>query len=120
MQAKLTKQFDFAAAHHLPNVPPGHKCGRVHGHNYFVDIVVKGEVDPKMGWVMDYGLIKEICKPIVDSLDHRNLNEIEGLENPTAETLSQWLWAKIKPQLPLLSAVIVRETCQTSCEYNGL
>jgi 6-pyruvoyltetrahydropterin/6-carboxytetrahydropterin synthase len=119
MKACLSKQFDFAAAHRLPNVPPGHKCGQLHGHNYVVEIVVEGEVDPRMGWVIDYGLIKEICKPIIEELDHRSLNDIKGLENPTAEILSNWLWKKIRPRLPLLSAVIIKETCQTACEYRG-
>lgn len=119
MRARLTKHFDFAAAHCLPRVPAGHKCGREHGHNYVVDIVVEGEVDPEKGWVMDYGEIKEICAPVVASLDHRRLNDLEGLENPTAENLAEWLWSRIKSRLPLLSEVVVRETDGTSCAYRG-
>jgi len=119
MNATLAKTFTFEAAHRLPNAPEGNKCRRLHGHSFGIDVVVSGPVDPHTGWVMDFAELKAVAGPIVDALDHRHLNEIEGLENPTSEVLARWLWERLKPKLPLLSAVIVRETCTARCEYRG-
>ncbi len=116
---RLEKTFRFEAAHWLPNVPEGHKCGRMHGHSFRVTIVVSGDVDPKEGWVMDYGLIKEAFAPLDEELDHYCLNEIEGLENPTSEMLAQWIWKRLHPNLPLLFEVAVEETCTCRCVYRG-
>ncbi len=115
----LYKDFTFEAAHRLPNVPPGHKCARLHGHSFRVRVWVSGEVDPQTGWVMDYADIKAACKPIIEQLDHYYLNEIPGLENPTSEHLAGWIWHRLKPILPLLSKVEVRETCTAGCVYSG-
>ncbi len=119
MRLKLSKTFRFEAAHWLPTFPDGHKCRRLHGHSFRFDVIVEGEVDPAKGFLIDYGDIKKICDPIVQQLDHYCLNEIPGLENPTAEMISKWLWDHIKPQLPLLSTIIVNETCTSACEYSG-
>ena len=116
---RLEKTFRFEAAHWLPNVPEGHKCGRMHGHSFVVTIVVEGEVDEYTGWVIDYGIIKEAFEPIEKRLDHYCLNEIEGLENPTSEVLSKWIWDRMQQKLPQLFEVAVEETCTCRCVYRG-
>jgi len=115
----LFKTFTFEAAHRLPHVPEGHKCSRLHGHSFEVTIYVRGPVDPKMGWVIDFGDIKSAFKPIYDRLDHYYLNDIEGLENPTSENLAKWIWQELKPSLPLLSQIDIKETCNSGCRYLG-
>jgi len=119
MRVRLSKTFRFEAAHDLPTFPPGHKCRRLHGHSFRFDVVVEGEVDPGVGYLIDYGDIKRAAEPLVKRLDHYYLNEIEGLSNPTSENLVKWLWEGLKPVLPLLSSVVVHETCTSTCEYRG-
>lgn len=116
---EIFKEFVFEAAHRLPHVPPGHKCSRLHGHSFRVTIHVSGQVDPLLGWVMDFGDIKAAFQPLYDRLDHYYLNEIEGLENPTSEQLARWIWERLAPALPQLSAVQVHETCTSGCIYRG-
>lgn len=116
---QITKEFTFEAAHRLPNVAPGHKCGRLHGHSFRVILEVDGPIGEDTGWVLDFGDIKAAFKPLLNRLDHYYLNEIEGLENPTSEILAVWIWDRVRPALPLLSAVTVKETCTTSCTYRG-
>jgi 6-pyruvoyltetrahydropterin/6-carboxytetrahydropterin synthase len=116
---EIFKEFTIEAAHLLPNVPEGHKCRRLHGHSFRIAIYVAGPVDPTLGWVADFGDIKKACQPIEDELDHRYLNEIPGLENPTSENLARWIWDRVRPALPLLSKVLVRETCTSGCIYEG-
>lgn len=111
--------FTIEAAHRLPNVPAGHKCARLHGHSFRVELHVSGEVDELTGWIMDFAEVKAIFQPVYDRLDHHYLNEIAGLENPTSENLARWIWNEIKSQLPLLSKVIVHETCTSGCSYSG-
>jgi 6-pyruvoyltetrahydropterin/6-carboxytetrahydropterin synthase len=119
VRAELSKSFTFEAAHLLPTFPAGHKCRRLHGHSFRVEVRVAGEVDEQAGYLLDYGEIRAACEPIRTSLDHTYLNEIPGLENPTAENLSRWIWQQLKPRLPLLAVVLVHETCTTGCEYRG-
>lgn len=119
MVVRLSKMFRFEAAHDLPTFPDGHKCRRLHGHSFRFEVVVEGEVDPKKGYLIDYADIKAAADPLVKRLDHYYLNEIEGLHNPTSEVLAKWLWERLKPTLPLLSAIIVYETCTSTCEYRG-
>lgn len=119
MQAELVKTFKFEAAHSLPNVPAGHKCNRMHGHSYRVDIHVTGEADSQTGWVVDFGDIKRIVEPLLDELDHRCLNEIPGLENSTSEIICKHLWDRVKQELPALSAVVVWESDTSRCIYRG-
>ncbi|WP_416041958.1 6-carboxytetrahydropterin synthase QueD [Edwardsiella ictaluri] len=119
MTTTLFKEFQFEAAHRLPHVPQGHKCGRLHGHSFLVRIEITGEVDPHTGWVMDFADLKARFQPISDQLDHHYLNEVAGLENPTSEVLARWIWDQLKPRLPLLSAVRVKETCTAGCTYRG-
>jgi len=116
---ELYKQFTFEAAHRLPHVPDGHKCARLHGHSFGVELRVTGPIDPQLGWVMDFADIKERFAPLHAQLDHRYLNELPGLENPTSENLARWIWDRLKPTLPGLSAVQVRETCTSGCIYRG-
>jgi 6-pyruvoyltetrahydropterin/6-carboxytetrahydropterin synthase len=119
MHISLSKTIRFEAAHWLPTFPEGHKCRRMHGHSFVVEVVVEGEVDEQQGYLIDFGDVKKVVQPIEDQLDHRLLNDIEGLENPTAEMLARWVYERIKPDLPLLSRVRVCETCTTSVEYAG-
>ncbi|MCQ8774857.1 6-carboxytetrahydropterin synthase QueD [Streptomyces telluris] len=116
---EIFREFTFEAAHRLPNVPEGHKCARLHGHSYKVIVHVEAPVDPEAGWVMDFGDIKRAFKPLEERLDHYYLNEIEGLENPTSEILARWIWERLQPALPALSALTVRETCTSGCTYRG-
>jgi 6-pyruvoyltetrahydropterin/6-carboxytetrahydropterin synthase len=116
---EIWKEFSFDAAHLLPNVPDGHKCRRLHGHTYTVRVHVRGEPDPSVGWIVDFADIKAAFDPIRDRLDHYYLNEIEGLENPTAEVLSRWIWQRLAPRLPGLSRIEIQETCTSGCTYEG-
>jgi 6-pyruvoyltetrahydropterin/6-carboxytetrahydropterin synthase len=116
---EIFKEFCFEAAHQLPNVPPGHKCARLHGHSFRVTVYVRGEVDADSGWVMDFADIAAAFEPLRAQLDHRFLNEVEGLSNPTSENLARWIWARLDPTLPGLSAIVVHETCTAGCRYAG-
>ena len=115
----IYKEFSFEAAHYLPNVPEGHKCGRLHGHSFRVTVFVDGPIQQPTGWVMDFAEIKTAFKPILDRLDHYYLNEIPGLENPTSEQLAIWIWNELKPKLPELVRIRVCETCTSGSEYTG-
>lgn len=119
MKVELRKSFRFEAAHHLPFAPEGHRCRHVHGHGYVVEVAIEGDLDPKRRWLLDYGEILRLCEPIKRQLDHKLVNEIPGLESGTAEDLSIFIWNGLKPQLPLLTAVTVRETSTSSCTYRG-
>ena len=119
MKVTLCKELRFESAHFLPHVPAGHRCGRMHGHSFRVEIAVRGEVDPHTGWLLDYAEIKRCVGPIIDESDHRVLNEVPGLENPTSEVLAGWLWQRIGERLPGLVRVTVFETCTTRCDYEG-
>lgn len=116
---EIFKEFTLEAAHRLPNVPAGHKCARLHGHSFRVRVDVRGEVDPHLGWVMDFSDIKAAFRPIHEQLDHNYLNDVAGLENPTSEVLARWIWERLLPRLPGLSQVMVRETCTSGCVYRG-
>ena len=116
---ELFKVFQIEAAHFLPNVPADHKCRRMHGHSFRIEVHVEGEVDPELGWVMDFADLKRAFRPIFDQLDHHCLNDIEGLENPTSENLAHWIWQRLAPDLPGLEAIVVQETCNSGCRYTG-
>lgn len=116
---EIFKEFTIEAAHRLPNVPEDHKCARLHGHSFRVAVYVSGAVDERLGWVMDFADIKAAWKPVFEQLDHRYLNEIPGLENPTSENLARWIWERLRAGLPGLSRIVVRETCTAGCEYRG-
>jgi 6-pyruvoyltetrahydropterin/6-carboxytetrahydropterin synthase len=115
----IFKVFTLESAHRLPNVPAGHKCARVHGHSFRIEVHVGGAPGADSGWVMDFADIKAAFQPLHDQLDHRYLNDIEGLDNPTSERLAQWIWQRLKPALPGLSRVVVHETCTSGAIYAG-
>ena len=115
---EIFREFTFEAAHRLPHVPDGHKCGRLHGHSYRVEIRVAGPVQETAGWVVDFADIKAAWAALDDQLDHRYLNEVDGLGNPTSENVARWIWDRLTTSLPL-SAVTVRETCTSGCTYWG-
>ena len=119
MRVELRKQFQFEAAHLLPGLPETHKCRRLHGHSFRAEIAVAGECDPRLGWLLDYADMAEAFRPILEELDHRYLNEIPGLENPTSENIAAWIWRKLKPRLAELTEVVVAETCSARCIYRG-
>ena len=119
-RVELTKSYTFEAAHRLPMVPADHKCARVHGHSFRIDVAVAGEVDARAGWLVDFGDITAVVEPMLRSeLDHRTLNEVPGLENPTSENLGLWLWKRLAPGITGLSAITVHETCTARCTYRG-
>jgi len=117
--SQVFKEFTFEAAHRLPKVADGHKCGRLHGHSFRVRLTLEGPLDSDLGWVLDFADIKAAFKPTYDLLDHNYLNEIEGLSNPTSENIAIWIWNTMKPRLPQLSEVQLHETCTAGSVYRG-
>ncbi len=111
--------YHIEAARRLPGLPESHPCSRVHGHSFRIEIHVSGPVDPDTGWVMDFAVLDAAFAPVRDALDHRFLNDIPGLENPTSERLAQWVWQRLKPSLPGLSKIVVQETQRSGCIYRG-
>jgi 6-pyruvoyltetrahydropterin/6-carboxytetrahydropterin synthase len=118
-RVELVREYRFESAHLLPRVPEGHKCRRLHGHSFKIEVAIAGPIDRETGWLLDFADIDQVVRPVVEELDHRYLNEIEGLENPTSEILARWLWHRVAPGLPGLTAVIVHETCNARCIYRG-
>jgi 6-pyruvoyltetrahydropterin/6-carboxytetrahydropterin synthase len=116
---RIHKIFQIEAAHRLPSVPAGHKCARMHGHSFRIEVHVEGPVDPVLGWVMDFAEVKKAFQPLFDQLDHHCLNDIAGLDNPTSENLARWIWERLRPALPLLAEIVVHETCTAGCSYRG-
>ena len=119
MTMSVFKEFGFEAAHFLPNVPADHKCARMHGHSFRVEVHVSGPVDPHLGWVVDFADISAAFQPLHDVLDHRLLNDIPGLDNPTSENLAMWIWDRLGSGGLPVSRVCVRETCNAGCAYEG-
>ncbi|MDR0780849.1 MAG: 6-carboxytetrahydropterin synthase QueD [Pseudomonadales bacterium] len=115
----IYKEFTFEAAHLLPHLPAGHKCGRLHGHSFRVQVHVQGPLDPHLGWVMDFADLKRAVKPVIARLDHYYLNDIPGLDNPTSEVIARWLWRELHSTLPALCKIVVMETCTSGCVYRG-
>jgi len=111
--------FKFDAAHHLPCVPQGHKCAQIHGHSFRLEVYLCGKADPQTGWLMDFANITAVVQPLIDQLDHKYLNKIGGLENPTSENLARWIWQRLKSSLPQLSKIIVQESQESGCLYEG-
>ena len=119
MKVRLTKDFILEAAQSLTKVPAGHKCARLHGHTFTIEISVEGEVNPDTGWLYDHALISAAMRPIIEELDHSYLNDVPGLENPTIEMMAGWLWNKLSPQLPGLAEIVIHETPFARCSYRG-
>ena len=115
----IFKEITLEAAHRLPNLPATHKCSRLHGHSFRVRIVLRGEVDAQTGWVTDFANVAKAFAPLFEQLDHRYLNDVPGLENPTSENLAIWIWNALEASLPTLHCVQVRETCTAGAEYYG-
>ncbi len=113
----IYKKFAFDSAHFLPNVPEGHKCKNMHGHTYNLTVFLEGDLDTDLQWVMDFKELKDVVKPVIDRIDHRLLNDIKGLENPTAERIVVWIWEQIEPKLPLLSKLELNETPTSGAVY---
>lgn len=111
--------FSIEAAHRLPNLPASHKCSRLHGHSFRIEIHVSGELIEPQGWVMDFADVKSAFQPLFDQLDHHYLNDVPGLENPTSERLAQWIFEQLRPRLPQLSLVVVHETCTAGARYSA-
>lgn len=116
---KISQAFKFEAAHRLPNVPATHRCSRLHGHSYRVEVRLDGPVDPVTGFVVDFFVLEESFANIMNALDHRCLNDVEGLENPTAENIAVWIWDRLEKKLHQLSSVRVYETAECWAEYDG-
>ena len=119
MHVRLTKDFSFEAAQTLPKVSPDHKCGRMHGHSFKMEISVEGEVDPDTGWLYDHARISRVMDPLLELLDHSYLNDIPGLENPTIENMCRWFWERLSPSLPGLAEIVIHETPSARCSYRG-
>jgi len=118
-QLELATNFTFEASHQLPHAPEHSKCRRLHGHSWKVEVHVRGPLQAETGWVIDFDDIQRACRPVYDALDHRHLNDIEGLENPTSEMVALWIWERLAADIPELSAVVVHETCTARCTYRG-
>ncbi len=116
---EIYKEFAFDSAHFLPNVPDEHKCKNIHGHTYHLRVYVQGKPDEQLGWIIDFKELKDFIMPLIDQLDHSLLNNIKGLENPTAENITRWFWQQLKPQLPSLTRVELKETPTTGVIYSG-
>lgn len=116
---QIFKKFRIEAAHRLPNVPEGHKCSRLHGHSFEIELHLSGAVDSSLGWVCDFSDVSAAFAPVFEQLDHRYLNDVAGLENPTSENLAIWIWDALKARLPLLDRVVIHETCTSGCSYSG-
>lgn len=116
---KIVQAFTFEAAHRLPNVPSSHRCHRMHGHSYRVALQLEGPVDPRTGFVVDFFDVEAAFAPLLAQLDHNCLNEIAGLENPTAENIAVWIFSRTKTKLPQLARVTVYETRDSFAEYDG-
>ena len=116
---RIYKEFKFDAAHRLPMVEEGHKCGNLHGHTFVLEVHLEGEVDASKGWILDFNVLCDAVNPIIDQLDHTVLNEVEGLENPTSENLVVWFWNHLKPQIPQLAQIVIKESPTSGCVYVG-
>jgi 6-pyruvoyltetrahydropterin/6-carboxytetrahydropterin synthase len=115
----LYKQFTFDSAHFLPNLPDGHPCKELHGHTYHLTVFVEGEILKEKGWVLDFKDLKRAVKPVIEQIDHKLLNNIDGLQNPTSELMAIWLWNRIKPHLPELKRIELKETPTSGVIYEG-
>ena len=116
---EIFKSFRFEAAHRLPNVPPGHKCEKLHGHSYRIEVHVRGSVGAETGWVIDFADIENAFRPIFEQLDHTVLNDIDELSNPTSENIAAWIWRKLRRSVPGLAKLVVHETDTSGCVYEG-
>jgi len=115
----LSKDFEFDAAQALPQFPEGHKCHRLHGHSFTVTVSVRGTVDEATGLLYDHAVISDAMKPVIEQLDHTYLNDVVGLDNPTIENTSRWIWEKLVDKLPGLYEIVLHETPRARFIYRG-
>jgi len=116
---EIFKVFKFDAAHRLPCVGEQHKCSEIHGHSFRIEVHISGPVDPRFGWVIDFADIRRAVEPILDQLDHKYLNDVEGLNNPTSENIARWIWERLYIGLPQLNKIVVQESPESGCVYRG-
>ena len=117
---EICYRFGFDAAHHFDSFPEGHLYRGVHGHSFQVEAALEGEPDPRTGFVADFGELERVCAELRAALDHRLLNEIEGLGQPSLENLALWFWGRLTPSFSTLARVTVRrDSCGQSCTYRG-
>jgi len=119
MRTEIARIFHIEAAHLLPGVPEGHKCRRLHGHSFRITVRVGGPVDPRTGWIVDFAELDRAWKPIHEALDHRYLNEVEGLSNPTSETLAHWILDRFRLSAATVRSVTIAETCTAECTVHA-
>ncbi|MCH9809442.1 MAG: 6-carboxytetrahydropterin synthase [Alphaproteobacteria bacterium] len=117
---KLYKDFNFESAHYLPSAPPGHPNSRVHGHSFRARIWVEGEPDADSGLIVHLDDLSAAIEDAREALDHRMLNEVDGLEAPTLERITMWLWHRLANRLPGLTRIeVARDSCNEGCVYDG-
>ena len=113
------RRYRFGAARHLPKLPDGHMCRRIHGHAFVVEVTVVGPVGDESGLLVDFAELDDAMRPLLGQLEHHYLNEVAGLENPTTERLAGWIWDRLAPKVPLLAAVAVEESADARVTYRG-
>ena len=119
MSVEIVKEFRFDAAHFLPTAPEGHPYRRLHGHSFRVAVALRGTPDPQQGWIVDFGVIEAKLAALRERIDHRLLNEIDGLAVPTLERLAAWIFRELARALPGLARItITRESGGESCTYS--
>ncbi len=119
MATTLFREFTIEAGRYLPNLKQEHPCARMHGHTFVVQIHITGEVEEEKGWIMDFHELDNKLNEVRKMLDHKVLNEIPGLENPTTELLARWLWERLIDGLPGLSRIVIQENPYSGCIYTG-
>lgn len=117
---ELSYTFGFDAAHRFDAFPVGHPNRRMHGHSFQVEVAVCGTPHPTTGFVVEFAQLERACGALRDTLDHQVLNDIEGLEQPSLERLSVWIWEQLAGKVPSLACVTVRRDSRgQSCVYRG-
>lgn len=119
MRVELKQHFQVESARFLPQLDKNHPCAHMHGHSFKIILSFVGDVNPQIGWLIDYHQISQIMSPILKQIDHRVLNEVPGLENPTSENLAKWIYDQVKSRISFLISVNVSETPFTECIYSG-
>ena len=115
---EISSRFGFDAAHHFDRFPAGHPNRAVHGHSFQVEVAIEGTPDPVSGFVADFADLEGACCEVRSALDHRMLNDIPGLSQPSLENLCLWIWSAILPRFPNLARVTVRrDSSGQSCSY---
>ena len=117
---KIFRTYIFHSARYIPTLDENHPCSKMHGHTFKMAVEINGPIDKKIGFVMDfYDIDKIVNNHIIKFIDHKILNEIDGLSNPSSEYLAIWIWEKLKPHLPLLSTITISEEHGTGMIYKG-